>query len=116
MKLLKTALSMVNRENQIELLNVAWKDGFLNYPQMVELLWELKISSRHIKDFDLFQVLIANLQKDDTLKRFNTSFANALRVRYLTSRSYYTDDLAIEILHGMHRGILKGEVNSAALS
>jgi len=111
----KTAVSLVNDDNHKNLLFNAWEDGLVDTVQMARLLWHFQISSKDFSGFNLKDIC-ARKTVEKIEYGFGISLIRAERLSYASTRSYITEDDMIEIMHGMHEDVLKGELGSHCLS
>lgn len=109
------AVEYANKERCQELLNIAFDDGLVDTFEMAHLLFKYKVSSRHIPGFNLIEI-VQRKDIDSIVKHLQVSYEVASRMSYASTRSYINQDDMIEIMNGMHKDVLKGEVESNILS
>ncbi|HQZ50806.1 MAG TPA: hypothetical protein PLF17_09790 [Chitinophagaceae bacterium] len=97
------------------LLEAAWEDGLVDTVQMARLLYDFQISSRYFTGFNLKDIC-ARKTVEKIENDLEVSIERAERLSYASTRSYTGEDDMIEIMHGMHEDILKGELGSHCLS
>jgi hypothetical protein len=111
----KIAVEYADNKYSKVLLEAAWEDGLVDTIQMARLLYHFQISSRYFPGFNLKECIsMKNL--DDVENDLEISFERANRLSYASTRSYINQDDMIEIMHGMHEDIVKGELESNLLS
>lgn len=111
----KIAVEYADNKYTKVLLEAAWEDGLVDTIEMARLLYDFQISSRYFPGFNLKEV-IAMKNLEDVENDLEIDFENANRLSYASTRSYINQDDMIEIMHGMHEDILKGELGSHCLS
>ena len=111
----KTAVRLVNKDNRKNLLFKAWEDCLVSTIEMSRLLWEFQISSKDFPGFNL-KLVCSRKTIEQIANDFEVKFNRANLLAYAATRSYIKEDDMIEIMHGMHKDILKGELDSHVLS
>ncbi len=109
------AVEYADKERCQELLNIAFNDGLVDTFDMARLLWKYKVSSWHIPGFNLIEI-VQRKDIDSIENDLQVDYEIASRMSYASTRSYINQDDMIEIMHGMHKDVLKGEVESNILS